>query len=307
MSLNGRLHLQPLRLLRAELGLPIGFRKSLIEKYDQEFRLVDLETVELVDRGKGSDVLLRVAKIEEWRQKEYDEKWLGEREVKYSFPLDFPTGFKKGPDYKVKLRNWQMLRYVKPYQPTRTHCSEQQYEKRAVGIIHEILWLTVEKRMEVERLAHFRKDLGFMVNVRELLLKHPGIFYISLVGNNQMLFLREAYHKGRLIAPNPIYYIKKKMSRLVQLGRRDIESLLPEELPNEESSIKRAIQRTHTSPRVDDLVNRYLGSDANHEGSKEESSKNICQRTNTGARVDDFIIKISGSDTNDEGSKEESE
>ncbi|CAN1321841.1 Protein ROOT PRIMORDIUM DEFECTIVE 1 [Linum perenne] len=94
-------------------------------------------------------------------------------------------------------------------------------------MIHELLSLTVEKRVEVQRIAHFKKDFGMEmeVNLRELLLKHPGIFYISTKGSTQLVFLREAYAKGCLVESNPIYVVRKKMLDLILVGRRNTKEL----------------------------------------------------------------------------------
>ena len=74
-----------------------------------------------------------------------------------------------------------------------------------MAVLHELLSLTVEKMVEVDQLAHFRRDFGVEVNVRELLLRHPGIFYLSTKGKTLTVFLREAYGKGGLVKPNPVY------------------------------------------------------------------------------------------------------
>ncbi|KAL2534919.1 Ubiquitin carboxyl-terminal hydrolase family protein [Abeliophyllum distichum] len=225
MSVNGKIHLHAIRLIRRELGLPEDFRESIIRKYDTVFRLVDLEIVELIDRYENNESSGYVAEVEMWREREYREKWLSEFETKYAFPINFPTGFKIVPGFREKLRNWQRLPYVKPYERMenvriRTCGGVERYEKRAVGIIHELLCLMVEKMVEVERLAHFRKDLGVEVNIRELLLKQSGIFYVSTRGNVQMVYLREAYSKGCLVEPNPVYDVRRKMLELILLGCR---------------------------------------------------------------------------------------
>ncbi|KAK3405343.1 hypothetical protein EUGRSUZ_K01687 [Eucalyptus grandis] len=226
MSVNGRVHVHALRLIRRELGLPGDFRESILAKYSQDFRLVDLEIVELVERDED----LGVAEIEKWREKEYREKWLSEFETRFAFPINFPTGFKIEGGFRQKMKNWQRLPYVKPYErkeivKVRTCGGVERFEKRAVAIIHELLSLTMEKMVEVERLAHFRKDFGMEVNVRELLLKHPGIFYISTKGSSQTVFLREAYSKGCLLEPNPIYAVRRKMLELLLLRRRNTKVL----------------------------------------------------------------------------------
>jgi hypothetical protein len=237
MSVNGTLHVHALRLIRRELGLPADFRDSILAKHSAHFRLIGLEVVELVDRDEN----LGVAKVEMWREKEYREKWLSEFETKYAFPINFPTGFRIEGGLRDKLKNWQRLPYLKPYERkevvrVRTCGGVEQFEKRTVGILHELLSLTVEKMVEVERIAHFQRDFAMDANVRELLLKHPGIFYISTKGNTQTVFLREAYCKGCLIEPNRIYIVRRKMLDLVLQGCRSTKKIGAEEEIKEESN-----------------------------------------------------------------------
>ncbi|KAF8413944.1 hypothetical protein HHK36_001940 [Tetracentron sinense] len=195
ISTNGILHIHALRLIRRELGLPEDFRESILLKYSSDFKLVDLEIVALVPRDES----LAVADVEKWREKEYREKWLSEFETRYAFQIHFPTGFKIEKGFREKLKNWQRLPYLKPYEKkevvrVRTCGGVERFEKRVVSILHEFLSLTVEKMVEIERLSHFRKDFSMEINVLELLLKHPGIFYISTKGSTQTVLLREAYN-----------------------------------------------------------------------------------------------------------------
>jgi len=228
MSANGSLHIHALWLVRRELGLPDDFRNSILDRYPNEFRIIYPETVALV----RPDESLAEAEVEKWRDKEYMEKWLSEYETMYAFPIYFPTGFKIEKGFREKLKNWQKLPYVKPYEKTeairvRTCSGAERFEKRAVGLLHEFLSLTVDKLVEVERLSHFRRDFNMEVNVRELLLKHPGIFYISTKGATQTVFLREAYSKGCLVEPNPIYSVRRKMLDLVSLGSLCAKQMQP--------------------------------------------------------------------------------
>jgi len=237
MSVNGTLHVHALRLIRRELGLPEDFRDSILAKHSAHFRLIGLEVVELVDRDEN----LGVGQVETWREKEYREKWLSEFETKYAFPISFPTGFRIEGGFRDKLKNWQRLPYLKPYERkevvrVRTCGGVERFEKRAVGILCELLSLTVEKMVEVERIAHFQRDFAMDVNVRELLLRHPGIFYISTKGSTQTVFLREAYDKGCLIEPNPIYIVRRKMLDLVFQGCRSTRKIGAEKEIKEESN-----------------------------------------------------------------------
>ncbi|XP_074310673.1 protein ROOT PRIMORDIUM DEFECTIVE 1 [Silene latifolia] len=234
MSKMGTLHLHALRLVRRDLGLPGDFRESILRKYSDDFRFVDMEVVALVQRDEG----LAFAEVEAWREKEYREKWLSEFEIKYAFPINFPTGYNIEKGFKEKLMNWQRMSYVKPYEKegtrSRTNAGIVRFEKRVLGVVHEILSLTVEKMLPVERFVHFRKDLGIEVNMREFLLKYPGVFYISTKGNTQSVFLREAYSKGCLTEPNKLYTVRRKMLDLMLLHRRNTKDLKQHKVKEEE-------------------------------------------------------------------------
>ncbi|KAJ0977735.1 hypothetical protein J5N97_013209 [Dioscorea zingiberensis] len=228
ISTNGTLHIHALWLIRRELGLRDDFRKSLLPKYPDDFNVVFPDIIALASK---EDSFVDAA-VDIWREKEYREKWLSEFETKYAFPIQFPTGFKIEKGFREKLKNWQRLPYLKPYEKkdvirARSCGGAERFEKRTVGILHELLSLTVEKMIEVERLAHFRKDFNMEINIRELLLEHPGIFYISTKGNTQTVFLREAYSKGCLVEPNPIYTVRRKMLDLVLLGCRNTNQMQP--------------------------------------------------------------------------------
>ncbi|CAN6345409.1 unnamed protein product [Urochloa humidicola] len=220
MLSTGTLNMHALWLVRRELGMPDDYRSSILPKHRHDLYLESPDTLSLVSRYDE----LAVAKIEEWRKKEYTEKWLAESETKYAFPINFPTGFKIEKGFREKLKNWQRLPYTKPYEKNDLHPihNVERLEKRIVGILHELLSLTVEKMMPLERLAHFRRVFAMEVNLRELLLKYPGIFYISTKGSAQTVILRESYSKGCLIEPNPVYDVRRKMLDLILSGCRNV-------------------------------------------------------------------------------------
>ncbi|XP_020100549.1 protein ROOT PRIMORDIUM DEFECTIVE 1 isoform X2 [Ananas comosus] len=223
ISTDGSLNLHALWLIRKELGLPDDFRNSVLPNYPGDFTIVSPDTLQLVSKDES----LAEAEVEKWRAKEYAEKWLSEFETKYAFPVHFPTGFKIEKGSREKLKNWQRLPYLKPYEKKGVNRvgNVERFEKRAVGVLHEFLSLMVEKMIPVERVSHFRRDFSMEVNVRELILKHPGIFYMSTKGGTQTVFLREAYRRGCLVEPNPVYEARRNMLELVLLGRRNTNSV----------------------------------------------------------------------------------
>ncbi|KAL5567826.1 hypothetical protein UlMin_024401 [Ulmus minor] len=97
-------------------------------------------------------------------------------------------------------------------------------EKRAVATIHELLSLTVEKKITLERIAHFRMAMNLPKKLKDFLLQHQGIFYISTRGNYgkmHTVFLREAYKRGELIEPNEVYLARRKLAELVLSSPRN--------------------------------------------------------------------------------------
>uniref|UniRef100_A0A0E0MC39 non-specific serine/threonine protein kinase n=1 Tax=Oryza punctata TaxID=4537 RepID=A0A0E0MC39_ORYPU len=202
LSKDGALNMHALWLIRRELGLPDDYRCSVLPNRQSDFSLDSPDTLTLVARDEN----LAVANVEEWRAKEYTEKWLPESQTKYVFPINFPTGFQIKKGFRENLGNWQRLPYTKAYEKNELHPihNVERLEKRIIAILHELLSLTVEKMIPLERLSHFRRPFDMEVNLRELILKHPGIFYISTKGSTQTVFLRESYSKGCLVDPNPV-------------------------------------------------------------------------------------------------------
>ena len=210
-----------------ELGFPDDFEESVISRNTEIFSLVENP------KEKNTHLLKLVCEVpeitpvvEKWRVRELKNR--NEAEVKYGFKQEFPPGMKLTKNFRSKLNEWQRLPYQGPYgggpAAGRTKAAFRRLEKRAVGIVHEFLDLTVEKMAEVEKISQFRKAFCIDMNIRDLFLDHPGIFYLSTKGRKHTVFLREAYSGGRLVNPNPVYSARRKLLHLVLLGKRGIET-----------------------------------------------------------------------------------
>ncbi|KAL1319327.1 hypothetical protein HN51_071620 [Arachis hypogaea] len=229
MSNTQRLRLEHVRIARSALGLPDDFEFSVVLRYPQFFRLVDSNErrnkyIELVEREPS----LAVCAIENVRERIYRERGGDAEDVRFSFLIDFPPGFKIGKYFKIAMWKWQRLPYWSPYEDVsgfdlRSIEAQKRMEKRAVASIHELLSLTVEKKITLERIAHFRQAMNLPNKLKDFLLQHQGIFYVSTRGNQGKLhtvFLREAYRKGELIEPNDLYLARRKLAELVLLSPR---------------------------------------------------------------------------------------
>ena len=137
-----------------------------------------------------------------------------------SFALKFP------PDYKVyryggKIDNLKKRPYLSPYADARgLKAWSQEFDKRAVAVMHELLSFTIEKRMVTDHLTHFRRELVMPQKLMRLLLKHFGIFYVSERGKRASAFFTEAYEGSELIEKLPYVLWKEKVQSLTDYRGR---------------------------------------------------------------------------------------
>ncbi|KAL2250159.1 UNVERIFIED_CONTAM: hypothetical protein Sindi_2489600 [Sesamum indicum] len=233
MSVSKKLPLRAIFKVWRELGLPDNFEDYVISSNSDIFLLQDgnepnTHFLVLNDGEAFKDCLIPA--VENWRIVECckEDCSVDRTDLRYSFKQGFPPGMRLKKNFKAKVKEWQRLPYVGPYEELgveemrRTKSRMMRMEKRAVGIVHEFLSLTVEKMVEVEKISHFRKWFGIDLNVRDLFLDHPGMFYLSTKGKRHTVFLREAYERGCLIESNPIYEARRKLLDLVLLGCRGL-------------------------------------------------------------------------------------
>ncbi|KAE8719036.1 Detected protein of confused Function [Hibiscus syriacus] len=227
MSTTKSLPLRAVFKVWRELGLPDDFEDSIISRNPHIFRLVgahepNTHILTLTDEMRDERF---VASVENWRVTECCKEDCGvdRMEIQYSFKHSYPPGMRLRRDFKAKVKEWQRLPYVGPYEEMgekkRSKAEIMAVEKRAVAVVHEFLSLTVERMVEVEKISHFRKSFAIDLNIRDLFLDHPGMFYLSTKGKRHTVFLREAYERGCLIYSNTVYSARRKLLDLVVLGR----------------------------------------------------------------------------------------
>lgn len=232
MAGGGRVRLEHIQHMSQELALPDDFESSIIRKNPSYFRLTGEDTnyaktkyVEIVER----DPQLSVCAIEKLREQDYRERGKSEENTRFSFIVNFPPGFRINKAYRIFVFKWQRLPYWSPYEDISRHDlrsleAHRRLEKRVVATIHEFLNLTVEKKITLEKIAHFRHSFYLPNKLKNFLLQYQGIFYISTRGNQGKLhtiFLREAYKKGELLEPNPLYLARRKLVKLIRLSPKE--------------------------------------------------------------------------------------
>lgn len=81
--------------------------------------------------------------------------------------------------------------------------------------------MTTGKRTLVDHLTHFRKEFRLPNRLRAMLVRHPEMFYVSIKGERDSVFLVEAFDdKGRLVVEDEMGRVKERLAELVREGKR---------------------------------------------------------------------------------------
>ncbi|OVA11414.1 Plant organelle RNA recognition domain [Macleaya cordata] len=216
MSVDKRLPIDKIAHFRREFGLPYDFRTNWVRKYPEHFRVVktedDVEYLELISWNPA------------WAVTELEKKAMGGIDsdpptpgvLSLPFPMKFPPNYKKIFRYGGQIEHFQKRSYLSPYADARgLKAGSQEFDKRAVAVMHELLSFTIEKRLVTDHLTHFRQEFVMPQKLMRLLLKHFGIFYVSERGKRLNVFLTEAYEGSELIEKCRLVLWKEQVQRLI--------------------------------------------------------------------------------------------
>ncbi|WOK95586.1 hypothetical protein Cni_G04293 [Canna indica] len=204
LSRDRRLNVVKLNELKRGFGFPDDYLLRLVPKHPETFRIVNRTgrrnsmEIELLDWDPGLAVsALEAAAVERGTQPRFvcslPDTWIKTREKFDEFNDATP--------------------YVSPYSENRTES-----EKRAVGVVHEILSLSLWKKASILKMEHFKREFGLPERLNLLLLRHPCIFYVSNRYKIYTVVLREAYNGSELIDKDPLVVVKDKLGELMQEG-----------------------------------------------------------------------------------------
>ncbi|XP_020268915.1 protein ROOT PRIMORDIUM DEFECTIVE 1-like isoform X1 [Asparagus officinalis] len=223
MSVDKRLPMDKVAHFRRDIGFPFDFRTRWVHMFPEYFRVVKRDDVEFLELTSWNS---------SWAVTEIEKRaMMGINYVSEShspgilslpFPMKFPPNFKKIFRIGGKIEHFQKRSYLSPYADSRELApGSQEFDKRAVAVMHEILSFTIEKRLVTDHLTHFRREFVMPQKLMRILLKHYGIFYVSERGKRFSAFLTEAYEGSELIDKSPLYLWKEKILRLTGYrGRR---------------------------------------------------------------------------------------
>ncbi|GMH21588.1 hypothetical protein Nepgr_023430 [Nepenthes gracilis] len=263
MSSDKRLRVDKIAHFRRDLGLPMDFRNNWVHKYPNLFRVVnsvdgdEIEYLELVEWKREWAVTALERMVGSINVDEHCPGILS-----LAFPVKYPPNYKKVYRYGGKIENFQKRQYLSPYADSRgLVAGSQEFDKRAVAVMHELLSFTLEKRLVTDHLTHFRQELVMPQKLMRLLLKHFGIFYVSERGKRFHVFLTEAYEGSELIEKCPLVIWKDKVQSLIGYrGRRkkietfsDLSDMEDKNLIKTDSDNETLSMELHPGETMDDF------------------------------------------------------
>ncbi|AES82782.1 putative plant organelle RNA recognition domain-containing protein [Medicago truncatula] len=223
MPLEKRILLEKIGHLANDLGLPREFRDTICHRYPEFFKVVQTErgpALELTHWDPHLAVSAAELSAEENRIREVEEQNLIiDRAPKFN-RVKLPKGLSLSKGEMRKIMQFRDIPYISPYSDfSMIGLNTPEKEKHACGVIHEILSLTLEKRTLVDNFTHFREEFRFSQQLRGMLIRHPDMFYISLKGDRDSVFLREAYRDSQLVDKDRLLLVKEKLRSLVDIPR----------------------------------------------------------------------------------------
>lgn len=223
MSIDKRILLEKIAHLKTDLGLPLEFRDTICQRYPQYFKVVQTgrgPALELTHWDPELAISAAELAEEENRVREMEERDLIIDRVPKFNRVKLPKGLKLSKGEMRRISEFRDMPYISPYSDfSSLRSGSPEKEKHACGVVHEMLSLTLEKRTLVDHLTHFREEFRFSQQLRGMLIRHPDMFYVSLKGDRDSVFLREAYRDSVLIEKDKMLLIKEKLRALVNVPK----------------------------------------------------------------------------------------
>ncbi|KAF0925776.1 hypothetical protein E2562_018435 [Oryza meyeriana var. granulata] len=232
MSLDCQIPLEKIELIQSELGLPRNFKNNFIPKYPELFSVRDVKGLDhlcLESWDSSLAVTAREGKLNfegfhtDYRGIPKDGNIVGP----FAFKLKYPAGFRPNRKYLEEVVRWQKLAFPSPYLNARhVEPATPQARKRAVAVLHEILSLTIERRLTSDKLDIFHNEYRLPCKLLLCLVKNHGIFYITNKGARSTVFLKEAYDDSNLIEKCPLLKFHDRFASLIGRTCSDSNALL---------------------------------------------------------------------------------
>lgn len=209
MSSNQRLNVVKLDELKRNFGFPDDYLVRIVPKYSELFRLNNYS-------GRKSSLEVELISWNPELAISCIEMSASKQNMDPRFSCSLPSTWIKSWE---RHNEFNSTPYISPY----TNISSlvegsKEHEKRTVALVHELLSLTLWKKMSIIKLGHFRREFALPEKLNVSLLKHPGIFYVTNKYRIYTVLLREGYSGSNLIDKDPLVVVKDKFGELMQEG-----------------------------------------------------------------------------------------
>ncbi|XP_021903556.1 protein ROOT PRIMORDIUM DEFECTIVE 1 isoform X2 [Carica papaya] len=209
MSVNRRLNVVKLNELKRSFGFPDDYVIRIIPKYPDRFRVVNYS-------GRKSSMEIELVSWDNELAVSAVEGSAMMQGSRPSFSCSLPSTWVKSWE---RFKEFNAIPYISPYiNPKDFVEGSNEMEKRTVGLVHELLSLTLWKKLSIVKLGHFKREFCLPEKLNALLLRHPGIFYVSNKYQIYTVLLREDYSGSELINKDPLVAVKDKFGELMQEG-----------------------------------------------------------------------------------------
>lgn len=254
MSKDKVLSVDKLVHVKREFGFPNDFLVKLVPRYPNYFKLVGCP-------GEGQSFL----ELESWNPdfaksviqlRAEEEAKLTGIPVRPNFNVKLPPGFFLRKEMREWVRDWLELDYISPYEDvSNLDQSSREMEKRTVAVFHELLSLSIFKRIPVPILGKFSDEYRFSNAFSSAFTRHSGIFYLSLKGGIKTAMLREAYRHSELIDRDPLLEIKERFVELLEKGKHEwTEQLRLQREEVKKDMEKMALRSEDEEEKLDELM-----------------------------------------------------
>ncbi|KAI6688886.1 hypothetical protein NL676_025714 [Syzygium grande] len=163
LSVDCQIPLEKIEFIGPELGLPDDFKNILIPKYPEFFSVKNVNGRDCLRLEHWDSSLAVTAREERLASEGFLDSNVGQEKVKiskdgnyagpFAFRLSYPAGFRPNTGYLVAVERWQRLEFPSPYlNARRFELTDPKARKRVVAVLHELLSLTMEKRMTYSQL-----------------------------------------------------------------------------------------------------------------------------------------------------------
>ncbi|KDP41392.1 hypothetical protein JCGZ_15799 [Jatropha curcas] len=219
ISKKKRIPLSKIHHCRFLFGIPDDFRDRVVQ-YPDYFRIVVGDDGNRVLELVNWDPSLAVSELEK-------EFMVNEDKAKraFKFPLKHAKDLDLDEEDKRKLNFFTTLPLVSPYSDgERLELWSLEAEKYRVGVLHEFLSLTLEKRASIHHIVEFKEEFCLTRHTYDMLKRQPRTFYLAGTEMNWVVFLKDAYDEsGNLINKDPQVIFNEKLYKYAQMKEEELD------------------------------------------------------------------------------------